>query len=129
VAPVGCKLLIADDNRDAVDSMAMIMELSGHMVSVAYTGRGALEAVRQHWPDAVLLDIGMPDMTGYDVARAIREIDRERPICLIAVTGWGQMEDRARTRAAGFDHHLTKPVDPDQVTDLLREHLSTRAGG
>jgi CheY-like chemotaxis protein/two-component sensor histidine kinase len=115
-----CKILMADDNRDAVDSLAMVFQLSGSDVKVAYTGEEALTTAKNWGPDVVLLDIGMPDMTGYEVARAIRETDWGRTMHLVAITGWGQAEDKARASAAGFDQHLTKPVDPEKVEELLR---------
>jgi CheY-like chemotaxis protein len=89
-------------------------------VKVAYTGEEALTTAKNWGPDVVLLDIGMPDMTGYEVARAIRETDWGRTMHLVAITGWGQAEDKARASAAGFDQHLTKPVDPEKVEELLR---------
>jgi signal transduction histidine kinase/ActR/RegA family two-component response regulator len=120
IGSVACKILMADDNRDAVDSLAMLCRLSGHDVKAAYSGAEALAAAQNWRPDVVLLDIGMPDMTGYEVARAIRETDRGRAMYLVAITGWGQAEDKARASAAGFDQHLTKPVDPEKVEELLR---------
>jgi PAS domain S-box-containing protein len=114
------RIVIADDNRDAADSLAMLLEAQGHSVAVGYNGAEALKLVRATSPDVCILDIGMPDMTGYDVARSIRAEPSGRGICLIAITGWGQSEDRARSMSAGFDHHLTKPVDPEEVNRLLR---------
>jgi signal transduction histidine kinase/ActR/RegA family two-component response regulator len=115
----GCTVLMADDNRDAVDSLAMLLQMSGYEVRVAYTGREALALAEQHRPDIVLLDIGMPDMNGYDTARGIRKLPTGRSIYLVAITGWGQLDDKEKAAAAGFDHHLTKPVDPDKVCTLL----------
>jgi len=123
----GCKVLMADDNRDAVDSLAMLLQLAGYHVTVAYTGQDAVTLAKQHRPDIVLLDIGMPDMSGYEAARAIRQLEEGRAMYLIAITGWGQAEDKERATAAGFDQHLTKPVDPDRVSALLRAWLSRRA--
>lgn len=116
-----CRVLMADDNRDAVDSMSLVLELAGYDVMVAYTGGQALEMAEHRQPDAVLLDIGMPDMTGYQVAEEIRRQDWGRDLFLVAITGWGQIEDKDRARAAGFDHHFTKPVDLDKVDALLRD--------
>jgi PAS domain S-box-containing protein len=120
------KVLVADDNRDAADSLAMVLEMNGHEVLVAHTGEQALKIARQVLPQAMILDIGMPDMTGYEVAREIRRECFGARILLLAITGWGQREDKERAIEAGFDHHLTKPVDVDQVEKLLREG---RTGG
>jgi CheY-like chemotaxis protein len=87
---------------------------------VGYNGTQALQIIRANTPQVAILDIGMPDMTGYEVATRIRAEAWGRNICLIAITGWGQQDDKARATAAGFDHHLTKPVDPDDVVRLLR---------
>jgi len=117
---VHLKVLVADDNRDAAESLGMLLELSGHEVLVASSGRQALELARTRRPQAVILDIGMPDLTGYDVARAIRREVWGGQTLLLAVTGWGQREDKERASDAGFDYHLTKPVDADRVEALLR---------
>jgi len=122
-APGRLRVLVADDNRDAADTLAMLLDLNGHEVSVAHCGLDALAAAARLSPHAVILDIGMPDMSGYDVASRIRADAGGGDMMLIAVTGWGQAEDKARAGAAGFDHHLTKPVDPDQVERLLQECL------
>ncbi len=120
------RILLADDNRDAADSMAMLLELNGHEVIVAYSGSQALQLGRQHRPDVAVLDIGMPDMSGYEVARTARAEEWGRNIFLIALTGWGQAEDKEKARAAGFDKHLTKPVDPDKVHELLNAFRESR---
>jgi len=113
------RVLIVDDNRDAADSLAMLLALDGHDVQVAYAGGEALDAVRDFQPSVVVLDLGLPDLNGFEVARRLRrDADRDR-LRLIALTGWGQAEDRRRTLEAGFDHHLTKPVDPEQLHRLL----------
>jgi len=106
--------------------MAMLLELNGHDVIVAYSGSQALELGRLHGPQVAVLDIGMPDMSGYEVARTARKDDWGKDIYLIALTGWGQAEDKYKARAAGFDRHLTKPVDPDRVHDLLKTYLESR---
>ena len=103
--------------------MAMILGLSGYEVYVAHSGREALDLTEQHRPEVVFLDIGMPDLNGYEVAAAIRRRAWGKKIYLLAVTGWGQSEDKERALAAGFDRHLTKPVDLDQVESLLRDYL------
>jgi CheY-like chemotaxis protein len=92
-------------------------------VYVAHSGREAFDLVEQQRPEAVFLDIGMPDLNGYEVAAAIRRQAWGKQVYLVAVTGWGQSEDKERALAAGFDQHLTKPVDLDQVEALLRDHL------
>jgi CheY-like chemotaxis protein len=120
------KVLIADDNRDAADSLALLLELNGHEVLVAHNGKEALTIARQALPRAVILDIGMPDISGYEVARRIRAEPWEHGVLLIALTGWGQEHDKARANAAGFDHHLTKPVDPDHVEKLLQDFFGSR---
>ena len=116
-----CSVLIADDNRDAADSMALLLQMSGYELHVCHSGREALAVAQRERPQALVLDIGMPGMSGYELAREIRQEDWGRDALLVAVTGWGQQEDRERSRAAGFDHHLTKPVDPDALQDLLAE--------
>lgn len=126
--PGGLQVIVADDNRDAADSMAMILELSGHEVSVAHSGEQALGLARQSPPAAMILDIGMPDLSGYEVAAAIRREAWGAEVMLLAVTGWGQGADKERAKAAGFDHHLTKPVDIDYLEMLLREPRHARAG-
>jgi CheY-like chemotaxis protein len=117
------RILIADDNRDAADTMGMLLELDGHEVIVAHSGNQALELGRQRRPDVVILDIGMPDVNGYEVARTARSEDWGRSAYLIALTGWGQADDKERARIAGFDRHLTKPVDPDLVEEILQGYL------
>jgi signal transduction histidine kinase/CheY-like chemotaxis protein len=117
--PVWRKILVADDNRDAADSLALLLELQGHQVVRALDGESALESYRRLQPDICLLDIGMPGRSGYEVARAIRQSPGgDRPV-LIAITGWGQEHDRSQAIAAGFDHHMTKPVDPQRLTRLV----------
>jgi signal transduction histidine kinase/ActR/RegA family two-component response regulator/HAMP domain-containing protein len=120
------KVLVADDNRDAADSLAMVLEMNRYQVLVAHTGEQALRIARQTLPHAVILDIGMPDITGYDVAREIRSEPWGGEVLLLAITGWGQREDKERASAAGFDYHLTKPVDADQVEKLLRGFCDSR---
>jgi CheY-like chemotaxis protein len=121
------KVLVADDNRDAADSLAMLLEMNGHEVMVVHGGLDALAVAAESRPDAVILDIGMPDVTGYEVARQMRAAEWGSGITLIAVTGWGQKDDKARATEAGFDHHLTKPVDLDRIEALLQGLRSARA--
>ena len=113
------RVLVVDDNRDAADSLGMVLSLLGADVRVALDGPAALEAYDAHAPAVVLLDIGMPGMDGYDVARGIRARDPARRTALVALTGWGQDEDRRRAREAGFDHHLVKPADMGSLQQLL----------
>ena len=113
------RVLVADDNRDAADSLARILELYGHEVRVAYDGATALALARDYRPRAAILDIGMPLLDGYEAAKRLREALGDT-ITLIAATGWGQESDRQRAAAAGFDHHLTKPVDPQALNEILR---------
>lgn len=113
------KILVADDNRDAALSLGVLLEMSDHEVLIAHDGEGALRIARQAMPDAVILDIGMPGLTGDQVARAVRGEPWGRRVLLVAVTGWGEPEDKERAGAAGFDHHLTKPVDVDELEKLL----------
>ena len=115
----GRRVLIADDNRDAADSLAMLLEFGGHEVRVAHDGRAALALAGAFRPEVALLDIGMPEVDGHEVARRLRAEPWGREILLVALTGWGQDEDRVRALAAGFDQHLTKPVDPDVIERLL----------
>jgi signal transduction histidine kinase len=113
------RILIVDDSRDGGESLAMLLRVLGAEVSLAHSGRQALECVTAFRPDVVLLDIGMPGMDGYEVARRIRANPANRNMQLIALTGWGQDEDRQRSAAAGFNHHLVKPADVDQLRQLL----------
>jgi PAS domain S-box-containing protein len=123
VATEGCRVLLADDNKDALDSLAMLLKLAHHDVRVAHNGRAALSVAKAFRPDIALLDIGMPDLDGYGVARALRREPWAAGIRLVALTGWGQEEDKQRASDAGFDHHLTKPVDPKTLERLLSKRL------
>jgi CheY-like chemotaxis protein len=113
------RILVVDDNRDAADSLGMVLQLLGAHVHVVSDGPSALEAYDAHAPEIVLLDIGMPGMDGYEVARGIRERDPARRTAIVALTGWGQDTDRRRARDAGFDHHLVKPADMGMLKQLL----------
>jgi len=123
-ADAGLKILVVDDNRDAADTCAMLLEASGHHVQTAYTGRQALELASTFRPHAVLLDIGLPDVNGYKLAEQVRATRWGRGTVLVAVTGWGQEEDRQRAVAAGFDHHLVKPISAETVETLLQSLVS-----
>ena len=113
------RILLADDNRDAVEVTRELLALRGHEVDVAHDGCEALALARRVLPDVALLDIGMPGMTGYELAAALRRLPGGTKVRLVAVTGWGTEQDRARTRAAGFDLHLTKPIDLRTLDGLL----------
>jgi signal transduction histidine kinase len=113
------RILIVDDNCDAADTLGDLLGALGATVSVAHSGRTALHALDSFHPDAVVLDIGMPEMDGYEVARRIRSMPSHRDVLLIALTGWGQESDHHRSRAAGFDHHIVKPPDVEMLRTLL----------
>jgi CheY-like chemotaxis protein len=113
------RLLVVDDNRDAAESLATLLNLGGHEVHLAYDGLEAVEASERVRPDVVLLDIGMPKLNGYEAARRIREQPWGKSIVLVAVTGWGQEDDRRKSSEAGFDAHLTKPADPADLEKVL----------
>jgi len=114
------RILVADDNLDAAESLALMLRLDGHEVRTAHDGIEAVQHAEAFDPDVVLLDLGMPRMDGYDAARIIRRAHQDA--MLIALTGWGQDQDRQRAREAGFDHHLVKPADLQQLRDLLSGH-------
>jgi CheY-like chemotaxis protein len=120
VAGIGLRVLVVDDNRDAADTCAALLESCGHHVQTAYSGRQALELAEIFRPHAMLLDIGLPDLSGYVLAKRIRESSWGRRILLVAITGWGQDEDRRRAYEAGFDHHLAKPVAAEAIESALR---------
>jgi CheY-like chemotaxis protein len=113
------RVLIVEDNRDAAETLRDLLELSGCTVAVAYSGPEALEMARGFHPEVVLCDLGLPGMNGYEVAAALRQDPAAATARLIAVTGYGQEEDRRRSHDAGFDIHLTKPIDPDELQRLL----------
>jgi PAS domain S-box-containing protein len=117
--PLRRRVLAVDDNVDAVNSLAMLLEIIGHEVRTAHDGPAAIAAAKDYRPEIILLDIGLPGMDGYKVARHLRELPELAKSVLVAVTGYGQEEDRRRSAAAGFDHHLVKPVDPQTLTRLL----------
>ena len=117
--PLATRVLIVDDNRDAADMLANLLGRLGSSVRAVHGGEAALSELETFRPEAVLLDIGMPDMDGYQVARSIRNHPLHRHTMLIALTGWGQEQDQLRSRAAGFDHHLIKPPDLDRLRELL----------
>ncbi len=116
------RVLVVDDNIDAADALAELFRVLGYAVAVAYGGMTGVQLFREMRPALMLVDIAMPDMDGYSVARTVRA-EGARETTLVAVTGFGQESDKERTRAAGFDYHLTKPVDFDTLKEILRKHL------
>jgi len=124
---LACRILVVDDNQDAAQATAVLLELAGHEVKAVADGHDALASAPVFAPHVVLLDIGLPGMDGYAVARQLRGIDEMRASCLIALTGYGQPADRDRASEAGFDHHLTKPADPDELLRVIQEWLQSAA--
>jgi PAS domain S-box-containing protein len=120
----GRRVLIADDNKDAADSLGILLEIDGHEVRVAHGGHAALALAQAFRPEVALLDIGMPEMSGYEVAEALRKEPWGSAIRLIALTGWGQERDRRQSKTAGFDRHLTKPIDMDALCGVLTDLFS-----
>ena len=121
-------MLVVDDNRDAVETLAMLLGLWGHDVRLAADGPSAVESAAAHRPDVVLLDISLPGMSGYEVAERLRANPELRETVLVAMTGYGQAEDKKETRDAGFTLHLVKPVEPDVLQKLLADLGATRSG-
>lgn len=117
------RILVVDDNRDAAESMRILLKLMGADVSAAFDGLEALDVAATFRPEAVLLDIGMPKLHGYDTARRIRQEEWGKDIVLVAMTGWGREEDRQRAEEAGFDGHLVKPVQVAELRQLLERLL------
>jgi two-component system CheB/CheR fusion protein len=115
------RILIVDDNHDAASTLALVLSFYDHVTKVAHNGSDAISETEQFKPEIVLLDIGLPEMDGYEVARRIRQLRQAREILLIAITGYGQPNDRIRSQEAGFDHHLVKPVDIPQLLRLCSE--------
>ncbi len=115
------RVLVADDNSDLAESVAMLLRFEGHEVRIAHDGPSALELAEEFKPDAALLDIGLPGLNGYELARKLRSRSSGQKLLLIAVTGYGQFEDRERSKNAGFDCHLVKPVDPHALSALLKK--------
>jgi CheY-like chemotaxis protein len=118
------RVLVIDDNVDAADSLAVLLEMLGHATKALYTGENAVQEWRSWAPDVVLLDIGLPVADGYEVARRLRA--EGCAALLVALTGWGSDADRQRAREAGFDHHLTKPVELEAVEKLLKTAPAAR---
>jgi CheY-like chemotaxis protein len=113
------RVLVVDDNRDAADSMRMLLEASGQEARCVYDGPSALEITESFHPEVILLDIGMPSMDGYQVVRELRARKLAPAPTIAALTGWGQDSDKKKTQEAGFDHHFTKPVAADELMAFL----------
>jgi CheY-like chemotaxis protein len=120
------RILLADDNRDSLESLALLLELQGNEVRTASDGARAVAEAETFRPDVALLDVGMPNLNGYDACRQIRAQEWGRNMLLVALTGWGQEADRARSQEAGFDHHFVKPVDPKVLLRYLDRHSAKR---
>ena len=118
------RVLVVDDNVDSAQSMSLLLQLEGHTVACAHDGLEALQAARDFGPQVVLLDLGLPRMNGYDVARQLREHEKgDQPrMLLIAISGYGRDQDRQAAHDAGFDFHLTKPADPDVVMRMMQDN-------
>jgi CheY-like chemotaxis protein len=113
------RILVVDDNKDSAQSLALLLRLKGHETHLAYDGLAAVEMARRFRPEVVLLDIGLPKLNGYDACRQIRAQPWGRDIVILALTGWGQVEDRRKSKKAGFDEHMVKPVDHGALMQLL----------
>jgi PAS domain S-box-containing protein len=127
--PGQLQVLVVDDNTDAAESLGVLLDIEGHAAHIAHTGAEALQVAQSQLLDVVFLDIGLPDMTGYDVARRMRLLPGMQKTLLVALTGWGTQDDRQRTRDAGFDRHLTKPAELPAVEDLLRAAAAAKNAG
>lgn len=120
----GLRILVVDDNRDSVQTLAMMLRMMGHDTEIAINGLDAIESAKAYNPDVILLDIGLPKLNGYEVCRRIRELPGGRQMLIVALTGWGQEDDRFRSSEAGFDHHLVKPVDLATLEELLANRIA-----
>jgi signal transduction histidine kinase len=127
--PGQLQVLVVDDNTDAADSLGVLLDIEGHAAHIAHNGAEALRVAESHPLDVVFLDIGLPDMTGYEVARRMRALPGMQKTLLVALTGWGTQDDRQRTREAGFDRHLTKPAELPAVEELLRAAADAKSAG
>ncbi len=119
------RILVVDDNRDSASTLAILLRLMGNVTKTANDGAEAVEAASDFRPDVVLLDIGLPIFDGYEACRRIRQQPGGAEMVMVAVTGWGQDEDRARSSEAGFDHHLVKPVDQATLAEILASVTSS----
>jgi PAS domain S-box-containing protein len=127
--PVALRVLVVDDNVDGAEALAMLLELNGHQARLAHDGREALSAAAEFRPHVVFLDIGLPEMNGYEVARTLRAQSLTPEPTLVALTGWGTEEDRRQAQSAGFDRHLVKPVDTTKVMEVLKQAMRGTAAG
>jgi len=123
------RILVVDDNQDSAESVTILLSLAGNETQTAFDGLEAMESAATFKPELILLDIGLPKLNGYEVARKIREQPWGKKMVLVALTGWGQEEDRCRSREAGFDHHLTKPIDLGSLKKLLTSLSIAKAAG
>jgi CheY-like chemotaxis protein len=123
------RILVVDDYPIVAESLKRVLALAGHNVRTAHDGSAALEVLTSFRPEVIVLDIGLPGMSGYDLARQIRELTASSPVILIAATGYGQSEDRDRAHQAGFDHHLTKPVDCVGLLELIESTRGSKRHG
>ena len=114
------RVLVADDNLDASETLALLLRFDGYEVHVAHDGLEAIELFERLQPDVAILDIGMPGLSGHEVAQRIRAHNTGRPVTLIALTGWGQKADKERAAESGFDFHFTKPVEPTQLSEVIK---------
>lgn len=114
-------IIVCDDNIDAADSLSLVLQLAGHSVITTYTGVGALSLIEGVKPDVAVLDIGLPDITGYEIARTARSEAWGRSTVLIAVTGYGTMSDKLEAHRSGFNYHFSKPLDPGMLQKLLEQ--------
>ena len=124
--PVARRILVVDDNLDSAESLVLLLKLMGNEVHAAHDGLEAVAMAETNHPDVILMDIGLPNLNGYEAARLIRERAGDREMVLIALTGWGQEEDRRRSKEAGFHHHLTKPIDLAVLQQLLADTSAGR---
>lgn len=126
-SPKGCRVLVVDDNVDSAQSMSLLLGLEGYQVECAYDGEQALQCAERFLPHVVLLDLGLPRFSGYEVARRLRGgAEADPSLLLVAVSGYGRERDRQAAREAGFDIHLTKPADPDDVLRVLADREAVR---
>jgi PAS domain S-box-containing protein len=120
------RVMVVDDNVDGAQTLALLLQMAGHATAVAFTGPEALENARQFKPDVIFLDIGLPGMSGYEVAQRLRDSDAHGNMIIVALTGWGTDDDRRQAREAGFDFHMTKPVDASRLEGMLADLAASR---
>lgn len=123
-SPSSLRVVVVDDNPDVADGIKLLLERGGHTAEAAYDGRSALKLIEEIRPQVVLVDIGMPNMNGYEVARTICRLPERQGMRLIAMTGWDHLDDKNRAVQAGFDVHMTKPIEPEALTRVLSESLA-----